>query len=84
MGERQIVGRERSGELEKIVKEMDWKWEKREREERKRNVLIRRMEVREEGRREVVEELMKAIEVKVELVEVKRLGGEREGEEEGG
>lgn len=49
-GEEKEVGGD-LGKVEKKLREMEWGWEKREREERKRNIIVRGMEA-EEGREE--------------------------------
>ncbi|KAL6431940.1 hypothetical protein ACFW04_007397 [Cataglyphis niger] len=66
------------GEREKRIgwnrlKEMENKMERREREERKRNVLIKGVEVKEGRRRMAVEELFDNIEVKAEIEEVRKI-----------
>lgn len=49
--------------VEKKLRQMEWGWEKKEREKRKRNIIVREMEA-EEGREEtVVKELCKKLEV---------------------
>ena len=50
----------------------------REREERKRNIVVRGLEVREGKRREEAEKLLKDIEAKVDIMEVKKVGEDRE------
>jgi len=73
------VGRGKGiGEVESRINEMERKMEKREREreERRKNVVIKGVEIKEGKRREAVEELMKIIGVKVDIGEVKRIGGE--------
>lgn len=51
--------------VEKKLRQMEWGWEKKEREKRKRNIIVREMEA-EEGREEtVVKELCKKLEVVV-------------------
>jgi len=59
---------------------MEIKIEMREREERKSNILIKGLVTREGKRKEAVKEILKIIEVKVDIIEVKRIGGERERE----
>lgn len=60
------------------MKEIEWKLEKREREERRRNIIIKGLEEREGRRREVVEGLLRDIGVVVEIGEIKRIGGDKE------
>lgn len=75
------VGREER-EVEKKVEEIEWRIEMKEREERKRNLLIRGLRVKEGKRKEAVEEIMRDIGAEVEVEEVKRLGGNgKEGKE---
>jgi len=52
----------------------------REREERKRNILIKGLVAREGKRKKAIEEILKIIEVKGDIIEVKRIGGEGERE----
>src|SRR5436190_9747800 len=68
----------KGGRMERRVKEIDWRWELREREERKKNIVVRGLEVREGKRREGAEKLLKDIEAKVEIMEVKKVGEDRE------
>lgn len=74
--------RERKGEeggvLKEKVRELDRKLERKERKERKNNIVIRGLKVKEGRRRDAVEDMTKRIWVRGELVEVRRLGGERE------
>lgn len=66
-GQQEEVVREGKGreKMEDRVKDIERKMELKEREERKRNILIRRVEVKEGKRREAVEEMLERIEVKV-------------------
>lgn len=64
--------------MEDRVKDIERKMELRAREERKKNILIRVLEVKEGKRREAVEELLEGIVVKVEIEEVRRLGGDKD------
>lgn len=52
------------------------------REKRRKNIIIKGVESRDGNRREAVEELLKIIDVKVEIKEIKRIGigMEKEGE----
>jgi len=52
--------------------------EKREREERKKNLIVRGLEVKEEKRIEAVEELMNRIGVELKVREVWKITGEKE------
>lgn len=61
------------GNVEKKLREMEWGWEKKEREKRKKNIIIREMEA-EEGREEtVVKKLCKKLEVVVKVEKVRRI-----------
>jgi len=53
---------------------MERKLEMKERDERKRNVVIRELEIRKEKRREAVEEVLGAMGVKMEIEEIWRVG----------
>lgn len=54
----------------------------KEREEKRKNVIIREMEVSEGRRKEMAEEIIKRAEAKVSIEEVKRIGGDREKDRE--
>jgi len=73
-------GEEKGEEIEKRLRGMERKIELREREERKRNFLIKGLVVKEGKRKEAVEEIFKILEVKADIEEVKRIGGEGERE----
>lgn len=47
----------------------------KEREERKKNIIIKGLEVREGKRREAVKELLRKVGVDVEIEEIRRVGG---------
>lgn len=49
----------------------------REREKRRKNIIIRGMEVKEGRRKEVIEGIIKDIGADVRVKEIKRLGGEK-------
>lgn len=74
--------RKDKGEVEEKMKEVEIKLERKEREERRRNVVIRGVEVKERKREEAVEEILKCIGAKAKIEEVKRLGRGRDGERE--
>ncbi|KAL6416560.1 hypothetical protein ACFW04_013367 [Cataglyphis niger] len=57
------------------LNEMENRMERREREERRRNVLIKGVEVKEGRRRGAVEELFDSIGIKAEIEEVRKIGG---------
>ncbi|KAL6416457.1 hypothetical protein ACFW04_011849 [Cataglyphis niger] len=61
------------------LKEMESRMERREREERRRNVLIKGVVVKEGRRRAAVEELFGSIGVKAEIKEVRKICGGIEG-----
>ncbi|EFN81027.1 hypothetical protein EAI_05498 [Harpegnathos saltator] len=55
--------------------------DKKEREERRKNVVVREVEMGEKGVEEGVKEIWKRMELEVDMKEVRRLGeGQREGE----
>lgn len=56
------------------MKEIERKLERKEREERRKHIVIRGVEVKNERREEVVEEVLKSIGAEVKIAEVKRLG----------
>lgn len=64
--------------MEDRVKDIQRKMELKKREERRKNILIRGLEVKEEKRREAVEEMLERIEMKAEIEQVKRLGGDKD------
>ncbi|EFN69120.1 hypothetical protein EAG_14835 [Camponotus floridanus] len=64
------------------VKDIERKMELKERADRKRNIIIRGLEVKGGRRREAVEEIFERIEVRAEIEEVKRLGGNKDKERE--
>ena len=74
--------KERKGEgeegMNQRLKEMEWKMEKRLREERRNNIVIKGVVVRENPKRSV-EEIIERIGAKVEIGEVYKVGKEREG-----
>lgn len=71
-------GRDESKEVRDRLKGIERKIELREREKRKRNVIIKGLKVEGEERRSKVEELMSDIGVKVDIVETKKIGEDRE------
>lgn len=60
------------------IKEIEWKLEKREREERRRNIIIKGLEEREGKRMEVVERLLRDIGVSVKIKELKKIRGNKD------
>jgi len=72
--ERQRWGEgERKNMMEKI-KRIEKSMESREKEKRRRNIIIKGMEVKEGKRREAVEEILEVIGAKVEIKEVRKIG----------
>lgn len=68
-------------EMERRVKEIERKMERKEREDRRRNIIIRGVEIMKGGTREAVEEIIRAVGIKVEGMEIRRLGGREKGRE---
>lgn len=66
---------ERNGSLEEKLKRLEKRMEVRERKERRKNVVVRELEVREGKRREAVEGLFKEICTEVMMEEVNKVGG---------
>lgn len=60
------------------VRELERRWEKKEREERRKNVIIKGLKVKEGNRREAVEEVLNVLGVRGNIEEVKRVGEDRE------
>lgn len=67
-------GRTRKKDLDNKIKGLERWIEKREREDRKKNIVIKGLEVKEGRRKEAVEEIMEKIEVKAKIEEIKRVG----------
>lgn len=59
---------------------MEGKWERKEREERRRNIIIKGIKIAGEKRKEAVEEILRDIGANVKVEEVRRI---KRGEEEG-
>lgn len=69
--------------MEGKIKELGEKGlERKERKERRKNIVIKGIKVKEGKRREVVKEMMKDIGMKVKIEEIRRLKGNEEGETE--
>ncbi|XP_024890348.1 golgin subfamily A member 6-like protein 22 [Temnothorax curvispinosus] len=66
------------GEVGEKMRELERRLERKEKEERRRNIVIRGLEVKEGGRRENAEKLLEGIGAKVKVTEVKRIGGDAE------
>lgn len=79
MGEKWIGGKWE--EVEERVRRLEWKGEMEKREERKRNIIIRGMEVKKngwEGARERVEEIVKETGAVVKVEGIRRIGRKNE------
>lgn len=63
------------------LKEVERMLEKKEKKERRRNIVIKRVEMKEKGKREAVEKFIRAVGVEVEVKELRRIGGDRENGE---
>ncbi|KAL6419328.1 hypothetical protein ACFW04_013912 [Cataglyphis niger] len=74
--ENRVVNRGENKAIGNRLKEMENRMERRE---RRRNVLIKRVEVKEGRRRMAVEELFDNIGVKAKIEEVRKIGGDVEG-----
>lgn len=69
--------RERS-ELEKSVDEMERWWKIKEREERRKNIIVKGIEVKEGKIKEAVEKMLKKIRVEARFEQVKRIGAAKD------
>lgn len=69
-------------ELRNRLERIERKLEMKERNERKKNIIIKELEVREEKRREAVKKVLEEIEAKVKVVEIWRAGREASEERE--
>lgn len=67
-----IEEKEKEGEMGGRLRKIEMK----EREDKKKNILIRGIEVKDGKRREAVEEIFKLLEIKADIREIKGLGGE--------
>jgi len=72
--EKVVEGRNEEKVVIERVKEIEKRLERKERQERRRNVIIKGMEVKEGKRREAVEEVFERIGARVRIEEVKKLG----------
>lgn len=68
--------------MERKVKEIKKKLERKEREKRRKNLIIKGLEVRERKRKEAVEGLMKDIGAEVKIEEIWRIAKDRGRERE--
>lgn len=72
--EKEMEKREDGGSsIMRRVGEMETKLEVKEREERRKNIIIKRVEVREGRRKEAVEDLMRVIGAEIKIEEVRRI-----------
>lgn len=75
------VGKRREEEgkegWEKRIRELERKVERKEREARKKILIIRRVEVKEGGRKKAMEEIFGRIEAKVDIEKVRRVEGNK-------
>lgn len=68
------------GEVARKLRDLEVRLDKKEREARKKNVIVKGLIIREKGVKEVAEDLWKELEVREGIKEVKRVGGlDREG-----
>jgi len=78
----EVRGAKGQEELEGRLRKIERRMEKKEREERRKNVIIRGLEVKEGKRKEAVEKILKEIGVKMEVKKIWRISGDREKERE--
>lgn len=77
-------GERRKEEIKRMqeyrLKEIERRLESKDkdREERRKNIVIEGMEEKEERRRQIVEGIIKDIGVEAEIEEIKKVGGDRE------
>lgn len=67
------MSREIEGSIEGRLKEVERNMERRENEKRRKNIIIRRMEIRE-GKRRKIEEILKILGAKAKIKEIRRIG----------
>lgn len=67
--------RERDGIIEWKIKEIEKRLERKKKEERRKNIVIKEIKVKERKRREDVKEIMKDIIMKVKIEEIRRIKG---------
>lgn len=65
--------REIEGSIEGRLKEVERNMERRENEKRRKNIIIRRVEIRE-GKRRKAEEILKILGAKAKIKEIRRIG----------
>ncbi|KMQ90925.1 reverse transcriptase [Lasius niger] len=69
---RQKKGRGEMMQLNRRLKELEWRMEKREREDRKRNILFRGLKTKAKEARREVEELCRKLETRVHIEELEK------------
>lgn len=57
---------------------MEKRLEVKEREERRKNVIVRGIEVKEGRKQEAVEKMLRVMEARVKIKEIRKLGGEKD------
>lgn len=67
------MSREIEGSIEGRLKEVERNMERRENEKRRKNIIIRRVEIRE-GKRRKAEEILKILGAKAKIKEIRRIG----------
>lgn len=67
------MSREIEGSIEDRLKEVERNMERRENEKRRKNIIIRRVEIRE-GKRRKAEEILKILGAKEKIKEIRRIG----------
>lgn len=67
------MSREIEGSIEGRFKEVERNMERRENEKRRKNIIIRRVEIRE-GKRRKAEEILKILGAKAKIKEIRRIG----------
>lgn len=65
--------RKREGSIESRLKEMERNMERREKEKRTKNIIMRGVKIREGKRRKAVE-ILKILRAKAEIKEIRRIG----------
>lgn len=70
-----IDGKEMERGLGNKMKETEWKLERRKREEKRRNIIIKGIE--KEGKRREIEGVLRNIEVRVDIREIGKIEGDK-------
>lgn len=68
--------------MENRLKEVDRMLERKEKEKKRRSIVIKRVGVKKKDRREAVEKIMRTVGIEVEIKELRRIGRNREKGEE--